>query len=73
MKAAPRRMVGMRAPTTSLRGETPFSKYWARMACPAGLGALAITVSPPPVTAPAAATATVPMLVAVALVVVVIH
>ena len=53
MKTAPRRMVGMRAPTASLRGETPFSKYWPRMACPAGLGALAITVSPPPVTAPA--------------------
>ena len=31
----------------------PDLKYFPRIACPAGFGALAITVRPPPVTAPA--------------------
>ena len=44
--------VGKAAQANSHRGLMPL-KYLPRMACPAGLGALAITVRPPPVTAPA--------------------
>ena len=40
------------APASKPRGEMPPGKKRARRACPAGLGALAITVSPPPTTAP---------------------
>ena len=45
--------VGTRAASASFAGETPPLKKRPRIACPAGLGALAMTVNPPPVTAPA--------------------
>jgi hypothetical protein len=47
-------IVGTIAASTSPLGEMPsFPKAGARIDCPAGFGALAITVNPPPVTAPA--------------------
>ena len=45
--------VGTRAPPTMPGGDTSSLKYFLRIATPAGLGALAIMVSPPPATAPA--------------------
>ncbi|KAK3604006.1 hypothetical protein CHS0354_026805 [Potamilus streckersoni] len=44
--------VGISAPKNSPSGLILFLKYLAKIACPAGLGAFASTVSPPPVTAP---------------------
>ena len=46
-------MVGIRAPIASFAGFTPPGKNFDKIDCPAGFGALAITVNPPPVTAPA--------------------
>ena len=46
-------IVGIRAPANNNPGFTPCVKNLLRIDCPAGLGALAITVKPPPVTAPA--------------------
>ena len=46
-------IVGIRAPANNNPGFTPCVKNLPRIDCPAGLGALAITVKPPPVTAPA--------------------
>gem|GEM_PF-6778312 len=46
--------VGASAARKSFEGETPVSpKLDWRIDCPAGFGALAMTVRPPPVTAPA--------------------
>ncbi len=53
MKSAPVMIVGASAPKKSRQGETPSGKNFERIVWPAGLGALAITVSPPPTTAPA--------------------
>ena len=46
-------IVGIRAPANNNTGFTPCVKNLLRIDCPAGLGALAMTVKPPPVTAPA--------------------
>ena len=53
MKTKPKMMVGIRAPIASFAGFTPPGKNFDKIDCPAGFGALAITVNPPPVTAPA--------------------
>ncbi len=45
--------VGKSAPRRRPMGEMPVLKCLFSMLCPAGFGALAITVRPPPVTAPA--------------------
>ncbi len=52
-KKSPTITVGASAPSARPSGETPSRKYPERIDCPAGFGALAITVRPPPVTAPA--------------------
>jgi len=46
-------IVGIIAPKSKYNGLTPLLKKRLSIDCPAGFGALAITVSPPPVTAPA--------------------
>ena len=53
MKQIPMMIVGISAPANNNPGFTPCVKNLQRIDCPAGLGALAITVKPPPVTAPA--------------------
>jgi hypothetical protein len=54
INASPTITVGTSAAKNRPSGEIPASpKRDARMLCPAGLGALAITVKPPPLTAPA--------------------
>ena len=51
IKQSPIMIVGISAPANNKPGFTPCVKNLLRIDCPAGLGALAITVSPPPVTA----------------------